>query len=338
MKFKFLYISLIIIYCSIPAAENGAQPTSQFPSWLQKLRSGQIRSQPIQKLGAWLKGLKHNLIEYAKNSLPKTKKEWVLTIISEGIAEGILMFKGLSMLVTYKKDKAEDLIEKSQGFWGLFTGDLTEIERDKVEEEITQIMDNVVEQTGMKEKVTIHYTGTSGAFAYGKSHLFIPTKYTLPLSGQAKKEFAFIAAHELGHIQSKDNLKFAAAAIAAPLLTLATTKTLDKATNIIIDKLIKTMKLSKNSRGYKILTKFKAGKGWILRNTIVRYLIAANIFAAYSRYVEKQADLFAAQHGYKEGGVIFFERLEEMLTPLQKSFDVLHPTPAERARYLKEYN
>ncbi len=340
MKFKFLSISLVIMCCSISATVNETQSTSRFSTWLKKIKSSQIRSQSTQNLNTWLRDLKNGLVTYTKNSLPKTKKQWVLTIISEGIAEGILMFQGLKILSTYKQDRVESFIEKSQGFQGLFTGNLTEVERDKVEKDITSIIDEVVEKTGMKERVKVHYApGVSGGFSYGKSHIFVPTQYgDSLLTPQTKEELAFITAHELGHIQKKDHLKFAAAAIAAPLITLAITKALDKATNIIIDELIKSMKLTNDRRGYKILTKFKAGKSRALRNPIVRYLIARSIFTAYNRYREKQADLFAAQHGYKEGGETFFERLDEDLSSFQKRLDRLHPRPAKRKRYLEQSN
>jgi Zn-dependent protease with chaperone function len=132
-------------------------------------------------------------------------------------------------------------------------------------------------------------------------------------------------------------LKLSAVAIGAPFLTLATTIVFDKATNIIIDKLIKAMKLPEDSRAYKILTTINAGKSRILQNPIIRYIIALQIFAAYNRYREKQADLFAAQYGYEKGGEAFFERIEKSFTPFEKALDVMHPSPAARAKYLREY-
>ncbi len=338
MKIKLLAIFLLIMHCSISVAEIWPQQTQPIRSWLKKFK----KSKPLsrQKVNAWFKGLKNSTVNYIKSSLPQTKKEWVKVIISEGIAEGILMYFGLQMLVTYKKDKAEDFIEKSKGIQGiLFTGTLTEQNKDEVNAEVVQTIQDVIEETGMKGKVEEHYApGVVGAFSYAKSHIFLPTTMESeePFAPRTQEELAFLTAHEIGHIKSKDHLKFAAAKIGAPVLTLAITKIFDKATNLIIDRLIKAMKLTENSTGYKILTKFKSGKSRIVRNPIVRYLIAAQIFFAYSRYLEQQADIFAAQHGYTEGGISFLGRMEEKMSLFEKGVDVLHPKPKKRMQYLEK--
>ncbi len=338
MKIKILAISLLIMYCSISVAEIWPQQTQPISSWLKKFK----KSKPLsrQKVNAWFKDLKNSLVNYAKSSLPQTKKEWIKVIISEGIAEGILMYRGLQMLANYKKDKAEDFIEKSHGIQGFFTGTLTEQNKDEVNEEVVQTIEEVIKKTGMEETVETHYITEiqTGAISYAKRHIFVPTTIESkdPLTPQSKEELAFLTAHEIGHIKSKDYLKFAAATIGAPVLTLAITKIFDKATNLIIDRLIKAMKLNENSTGYKILTKFKSGKSRIVRNPIVRYLIASQIRSAYSRYLEQQADIFAAQHGYAEGGISFFKRADVQMPPVLKIFDQFHPKPKKRMQYLEK--
>jgi hypothetical protein len=127
MKFKHLFISLIIILSfksySISAAENSPQLTTQAQDWLQKFK----RKLPSkQTMATWFNNIKNDTVSYIKSSLPKTKKEWALAIIGEGIAEGLLLYQGLSNLVVYKRDKAEDFIEKSKGIQELITGNLTE--------------------------------------------------------------------------------------------------------------------------------------------------------------------------------------------------------------------
>ena len=180
MKFKSLGISLIVICYSISAAENGA--INEPPQLLAKKSTNSQTQAPLtQKMSGWLKDFKNNLVAYTKKSLPKTKKEWVITIISEGLAEGVLMFTGLKNLVKIKRDKAEDIIEQSKGWGGEIYGDLTEIEKEEVEEKVTQIVDNVVKKTGMEEKVAIHYTpDVRGAFAYAQTHIFILAGYSYP--------------------------------------------------------------------------------------------------------------------------------------------------------------
>ena len=124
--------------------------------------------------------------------------------------------------------------------------------------------------------------------------------------------------------------------IAAPIITTAMTYTLDKATDLIIDRLIKAMKLPEGSTGYKILTTFKSGKRLFLRNPIVRYFIAFAIWIAYSKHIEKQADIFAAKHGYAPGGVKIFERFEQHLEETG-GVDLLHPSPKKRKEYLQKF-
>jgi len=284
--------------------------------------------------------VKNKILTYVHNALPKTKKDIALTIISEGIADGILLVIGAKGLSQYQRNNPQDFIDTMEPLTGQ---KITEIAAHQTDAQVKEAVDEVLGTTGIKKPVCIHYAhGVPGPFCHAKNHLFLAPKITSSLAEEdignphSVEEVKFLTAHELSHVQNKDLLKKSLVAIAAPALTYAAVKLYEKATSKLIDLLIVKMNLDKNSQGYKILTHIKTINSKVITNPAVRFIIALSIWLAYVRYTEKRADLFAAKHGYAPAGAQWAGRLEENLDTFSKMGDVFHPQPAERVKYLKK--
>ena len=103
----------------------------------------------------------------------------------------------------------------------------------------------------------------------------------------------------------------------------------------MVDSIITKCALQKENRSYKLLTKFKKANSWVANCCITRSVLAFLLWGKYSNYLEKKADVHAAQAVGPEGGIEYFGRIEK--TAVGRRGDPMHPFPKERARYLREF-
>jgi hypothetical protein len=293
------------------------------------------KAQSIQKKIPSLQTVKNKISQYVKDALPKTKKDVALTIISEGIADGIFFYLGFQNLVFYYRNNPKDFVNFMRITQDI---DITEVPLEKVDKNVQIGVNDVMTNVGLKKPACVHYaTGMEGAFCHGRDQLFLSPEITKSSSEEEAgkshsiQELQFATAHELGHAYSKDALRRGIFALATPIIAYAAVKAYDALTSKLIDLLITKMKLDPDSQAYKILQRIKTVHSTVATSPIVRLIIAFSIWLAYYRYTEKQADLFAAKHGYAEGGISTMERLQK-----HGYSDSYHPSPEQRAKYLRK--
>lgn len=286
--------------------------------------------------------------------IPSTKPEkkknnsnvlsWIWWCIHHWLAEGALIKNGIVTLLRYKSAKFAMLPYK-QSF-----STLPESQFDVVK---TTLANVGLDPNNIDIKLIDSYNPQLDieempALALSESTIALDPK---AVSEWGEEEIRFITAHEASHIINKDVAKIAIACIVVPILTHFGIKY----TNIALEKLIQKIQsyfnLQEHNEDYQALKKFAKVTKFVTECWITKFLISSYFVGAYSRYVERRADIFAAQKLHcAQGGIAFLKRFRnkilnflESAPPALKYFyapngdvklDKLHPPISERIEYL----
>ncbi len=181
------------------------------------------------------------------------------------------------------------------------------------------------------------------AGALGKNGMLIDPKQ---VENFTKAQLEFVVSHELGHLKNKDNIKKAVLLLMSPFIAHYGLKAWDAGVHKLLSGIKSTLGVAKDSRTAQVISKIDYINHWLSTFCITKALLAGQIFNAYSRYCENQADRAAiSQLKTDEGAESFFKKAQEQYKlmretkPFGKWFinekgdnilPVTHPRPSER--------
>ncbi len=168
-----------------------------------------------------------------------------------------------------------------------------------------------------------------------------------------KAEIEFVVAHELGHLKHKDNIKGAALLLALPFISHFGLKAWDAAIHKILSELKHSLGVEKDSRTAQIIAKIDYINHWLSTFCLTKCVVAWQLYFAYTRYCERQADFAAISHlKTSEGAEAVFKKVQEECK-LKRKNEVLgtwsyteqgdtipplsHPRSSERIAYTREW-
>lgn len=168
----------------------------------------------------------------------------------------------------------------------------------------------------------------------------------------SSEEIRFIIGHELTHLQNKDIVKMGLVAFCLPVVVHFGLKAWDAAFKKAIATIKHTFSLKREGTIDQTLTKLQNINSWLSTFCLTKAVVAGNLFAAYSRYCEKQADITSITHlRSADGALKSLERFQEkaktmretnfltryLITPEGDSkLDAYHPPLSERIAYTQE--
>lgn len=149
----------------------------------------------------------------------------------------------------------------------------------------------------------------SPAGAVGKNGMLIdPNK----IKDFSKAELEFVVAHELGHLKNKDNIKQAVVALMSPFIAHYGLKAWDAGVHKLLSGIKHSLGVEKDSRTAQIISNIDYINHWLSTFCLTKAIVAGEIFFAYSRYCESQADFAAiSQVKTNEGAESFFKKVQE---------------------------
>ncbi|MGE0009182.1 MAG: M48 family metalloprotease [Candidatus Babeliales bacterium] len=173
------------------------------------------------------------------------------------------------------------------------------------------------------------------------------------MENASARESEFIIRHELAHLEHGHNLKQGLMLLALPCIAHFGLKAWDSAVKSTLKGIKKTFCIADNSRAEQFLKKLNSVNHWLSTFCLTKCVVAWQLFYAYSRYCEKQADLQAVkQMGSYQGAHECFKHLQEIgkkqrnLHPINtflydESGDVIppltHPRSGERIAYTQHF-
>lgn len=276
-----------------------------------------------------------------------------------------------SLIAATSDSQPEQLAEPALGAWHWFfaAGDLVTIATVKtlqwfntetfiklfpekpISPELLATIHEIVRKQGMNPDELI-IRGASlpepcPAATVGKNGLIIDSDQAIKMD---EKELTFVLAHELAHLKNNDNFKQAALLFALPFISHFGLKAWDTGVHASLSHM--ENHVGTDTVSGTILSKIDKMNHWMSTFCMTKCVLAWQLFYAYSRYCEKQADLDAISNlQTSEGAEQFFERMQEQYklqreaSPLGHLFideqgnnilPLSHPTPSDRIAHCRE--
>lgn len=217
--------------------------------------------------------------------------------------------------------------------------------------ELRSAIENTISDFGFNsDTIKVHNTplNTSPAGAIG-GNVLIDERFCAQ-HGFSLDEMRFMIGHELAHLENKDNLKMVGVAFAAPFIAHFGLKVWDAGIKKLLSAIKKITNTKSGSHADTFLKKINDINHWLSTFCITKALVASQLFCAYFRYCEKQADLKSlARLGECEGAQSLFKNAQAINKAERNTDryyitsegdnhrDSLHPLFSERLAYTKEY-
>lgn len=151
-------------------------------------------------------------------------------------------------------------------------------------------------------------------------------------------EFKFLIAHEAGHIKSNHSRRTVSFLFLSPWLSRAILYTYNVALQKLLDHIVEKIGMNKEDKSYKAIALLKKANEAVSECFLTQILLAYNLYYWYSRRLEKEADLLAAQAVGAKGGIAYFSRISAAVQPTQFSRRVLGEQTTDRSGEKDEYN
>ncbi len=196
-------------------------------------------------------------------------------------------------------------------------------------------------------KISIKAIDSSGklpGLTIGNSMIALDSNYLSQLNDEEQQ---FLIGHEAIHIKNNDIAKMAIISLIIPIITHYGLNMYDEGIQKIIEKIQQHLKCEDTHIINKALNFIKKANNKISSFCLTKAFVSFYLFAKYSQYLEKNADIQAAiQLNCAQGGVQFFDKFDRVNRQLShdlkipswllRLLDPLHPPLPDRIAYLQD--